>query len=123
MIRAGAHPRNQINKHMLTNFIIVGIGMVVGDVFMKSWAMEGYALHGMPLLLYVSGMLVYAGSLTFYAKQLHVTNFSVATTLPMMINIVAVALLTVFFYREAFSVVEWVATVLALASIVVFCFA
>lgn len=108
---------------MLIKFIIIGFGMVAGDFFMKLWSNHEYSLRGMALLFYISAILVYVTSLTYYGKQLHNTNFSIATTLPIIINILLVAMITVFYYKEPLSINALVGTVLALVAVVFFYFA
>lgn len=97
--------------------------MVMGDFFMKLWSNHGYALRGTALFFYVSAVFVYVASLTYYGKQLQSTNFSIATTLPIIINILFVALITAFYYKEPLSINALIGTALALAAVLFFYFA
>ncbi len=107
---------------MIIKFIIIGFGMVVGDFFMKLWSNQGYLLRGTALLFYISAVLIYIASLTYYGKQLHNTNFSIATTLPIIINILFVALITIFYYKEPLSINALIGTVLSLVAVLFFYF-
>ncbi len=106
---------------MILNFIIIGFGMVAGDMFMKSWASHNYLLHGVSLMFYISALVMYAASLTFYGKQLQFTNFSIATTLPIIINIIVVTLITIFYYKEQLSLNAIIGTALAVISVLFIC--
>ena len=108
---------------MILKFILIGLGMVVGDLCMKSWANHNYSLQGISLVFYILALLAYISSLTFYGKQLQITNFSIATTLPIIINIIAIALVTVFYYKESLSLNALIGTSLAILSILFFYFA
>ena len=108
---------------MILNFVIIGFGIVVGDILMKHWSDHGYALNGTSLIFYISAILAYVASLTYYGKQLHLTNFSIATTLPIIINILIVSLVTVFYYKETLSHNAIIGTALALSSVLFFYFA
>lgn len=103
---------------MIFKFVLIGFGMVVGDVLMKSWAEKGYVFSGGSLFVYILAISVYAVSLTYYGKQLHNTNFSVATTLPICINIVTVALLTYFYYKDTLSLYAITGTLFAFVAII-----
>jgi hypothetical protein len=81
---------------MLIKFILIGIGMVFGDVLMKNWANQLYSLHGSGLLYLVCALLSYSVSLTYYGLQLRSTNFSIATILPIVINLLVILLITIF---------------------------
>ena len=105
---------------MIFKFILIGLGMVMGDLLMKTWSNHDYSLRGISLVIYVAALCSYTTSLTYYGKQLQETNFSIATTLPIIINIIVVALITVFFYKEPFSLYAIIGTSLALLSIFFF---
>ncbi len=108
---------------MIFKFILIGLGMVVGDLLMKSWSNHEYSLRGISLYIYIAALCAYAASLTYYGKQLHVTNFSIATTLPIIINIIVVAFITTYFYNEPLSLYAIIGTSLAILSILFFYFA
>lgn len=108
---------------MIIKFVLIGFGMVTGDFFMKLWSNYGYQLHGKALIFYFSAILTYIISLTYYGKQLHNTNFSIATTLPIIINILFVALITIFYYKEPLSINALIGTALALIAVLFFYFA
>lgn len=103
---------------MLLNFILIGLGMVLGDVFMKSWSNQNFSLHGWPIFLYIFALCSYIASLTFYGLQLRVNNFSIATTLPIIINVLVVAILTVVYYKEPLSLKAGIGILLAITSII-----
>jgi uncharacterized protein (DUF486 family) len=108
---------------MILKFILIGLGMVLGDLLMKTWSNYNYSLQGLSLIIYLSALLTYGTALTYYGHQLQTTNFSIATTLPIILNIIIIAALTIFYYKEPLSLNALLGTALALLSIVFFYFA
>lgn len=103
---------------MVIKFILIGFGMALGDVLMKSWANNQYSLQGNSLLFLGGAILTYAASLTYYGLQLRVTNFSVATILPIIINVLIILLITIFYYHEPLSFKQWVGALLGMCAVV-----
>ncbi len=102
---------------MLIKFILIGIGMALGGVFMKNWANQQYSLQGIGLLFLSSALLSYSASLTYYGLQLRSTNFSIATILPIVINILIVLLITISYYHEPLSIKQWTGVLLGFCAI------
>lgn len=102
---------------MLAKFILIGIGMVMGDVFMKNWSNHFYDLRGVGLVYLISALLFYSASLTYYGLQLRSTNFGIATILPIVINILIVLLITIFYYQEPLSIKQWLGVFLGFCAI------
>lgn len=103
---------------MLINFILIGLGMVLGDIFMKTWANQNFSLHGTALLIYALALVSYIVSLTFYGLQLRENNFSIATTLPIIINVLIVAIATVIYYKEPLSAKAIIGILFAVAAVI-----
>jgi drug/metabolite transporter (DMT)-like permease len=102
---------------MLIKFVLIGIGMVLGDIFMKNWSNYSYDLRGVGLIYLIVALLFYSVSLTYYGLQLRSTNFSIATILPIVINILIVLLITVFYYHEPLSAKQWLGVLLGFCAI------
>ncbi len=102
---------------MLIKFIFIGIGMVLGDLLMKNWSNHLYELRGVGLTYFLAALLMYSVSLTYYGLQLRSTNFSVATILPIIINIVIVLLITLFYYHEPLTIKQWAGVFLGVCAI------
>jgi len=105
---------------MLWKLILVGLGFALGDVLMKSWTISGASFKNISLLIYLSALVVFGASYTTYAYQLSKMNFGIATITPILVNIVAISLLSFFFYKEGLSSYQSAGIVLALVSIVLF---
>ncbi len=102
---------------MLFKFILIGLGLTIGDNFMKLWARQNYSFTDSGLYFYALAILFYVSSLTYYGLQLRTTNFGVATILPILINILLVLALTFFYYHEPLTPSQMTGAVLALAAI------
>lgn len=105
---------------MLWKLIIVGFGLVAGDLFMKFWSTSGATFKDVSVVLYLLGVTFYGASFTLYAYQLRTVNFGIATIVPILINIVAVALISFFYYKEALSLYQVIGIFLAVVAILLF---
>lgn len=105
---------------MLWKLILVGLGLVTGDLLMKHWIVSGASFRNLPLAVYLSALVVYCGSLTAYAYQLRTMNFGIATIIPILINVIVVALISFFYYKEAISIYQSLGILLAVIAIVSF---
>jgi multidrug transporter EmrE-like cation transporter len=105
---------------MIWKLILVGIGYTLGDVLMKQWILGGASFKSTSILIYLSALVIYGASFTGYAYQLFTMNFGIATITPILINIVAIALLSFFYYKEPISIYQGIGIVLALAAIILF---
>lgn len=92
--------------------------MALGDVFMKSWANQQYSLQNSGLLFLLGALVTYSASLTYYGLQLRSTNFSIATILPIVINILIVLLLTISYYHEPLSTKQLIGGFLGFCAVV-----
>ena len=105
---------------MLWKLILVGVGLTIGDVLMKQWMLGGASFKKVMLVLYLSALVVYCASLTLEAFQLRTTNLSIAVITPILINIIAISLLSFFYYKEGLSLYQSAGIGLAVVSIVLF---
>lgn len=105
---------------MIWKLIIVGLGLVVGDLLMKNWIIAGASFKNMSLVVYLSALAIYGGSLTLYAYQLRTINFGIATIVPILVNIIVVALISFFYYKEALSLYQSIGILLAVIAVVLF---
>lgn len=105
---------------MIWKLILVGIGLVAGDLLMKNWIIGGASFKNLSLAIYLSALIVYSGSLTLYAYQLRTMNFGIATIVPILVNIIVVALISFFYYKEALSIYQSIGILLAVVAVVLF---
>lgn len=105
---------------MLWKLILVGIGLTIGDVLMKSWILGGASFKKAALALYFFALIAYGASLTVQALQLRTMNLSIAVITPILVNIVAISLLSYFYYKEGLSVYQGIGIILSLTAIVLF---
>lgn len=105
---------------MLWKLVIVGFGLVVGDLLMKNWSISGASFKDLSIIFYILGVAAYGASFTLYAYQLRTANFGVATIVPILINIVVVALISFFYYKEALSIYQGIGIFLAVAAVLLF---
>lgn len=105
---------------MLWKLIVVGLGLVAGDLLMKNWIISGASFKNLSLGVYISALVIYGGSLTLYAYQLRTMNFGIATIVPILVNIIVVALISFFYYKEALSVYQSIGILLAIGAIFLF---
>lgn len=105
---------------MLWELILVGGGLVVGDLLMKNWIVGGASYKNTSVVIYLAALVVYGGSLTLYAYQLRTVNFGIATIVPVLINIIVVALISFFYYKDALSIYQGIGILLSIAAILLF---
>lgn len=105
---------------MMWKLIVVGIGLVAGDLLMKNWSISGASFRDLSVLFYILGVVAYGASFTLYAYQLRTMNFGIATIVPILINIVVVALISFFYYKEALSFSQSIGIFLAVAAVILF---
>ena len=107
---------------MLWKLLLIGLGMVLGDILMKNWIISGGFFRGVPLIIYISAIIVYGISLTGYAYQLRTMNFGIATITPILVNIATISLISFFYYKEVLSVYKVIGILFAFTSIILFSF-
>jgi len=105
---------------MLWKLILVGVGLTIGDVLMKQWMLGGASFKKVMFVLYLSALIVYGASLTLEAFQLRTTNLSIAVITPILVNIIAISLISFFYYKEGLTIYQSTGIGLALISIVLF---
>ncbi len=103
---------------MLVKLILVGLGMVLGDILMKTWIVSGGGFKNSSIIYFILALVIYGVSLTGYAYQLKTTNFGIATSVPILINVVTVALISFFYFKEVLSLLQIVGIIFACISIV-----
>lgn len=103
---------------MIIKFIIIGLAFTLGDVLMKAWSNQQYVLSGIGLAAFIAALASYIGGFIYYGLQLRTTNFGIATLLPIVINILAVFMLTIFYYHEPVSLKQSLGALLGLAAII-----
>ncbi len=85
---------------------------------MKSWANYQYSLQGVGLVIFLSAVGAYVTSLTYYGLQLRITNFSVATILPIVTNALVILMITLFYYHQPLSIKQWLGAFLGMCAVV-----
>ena len=93
-------------QNMLWKLILIGFGFAAGDVLFKQWMLGGASFKKVGLLLYFAALIFFWASLTTQAFQLRTTNLSIAVVTPILVNIIAVSLMSYFYYREGLSVYQ-----------------
>lgn len=99
-------------------FIIIGVGLAIGDVLMNHWADGGSRYHGSSLAIYIAAVIVYTASLTLYAYQLKTTQLSIATIIPVLINVGIVFAVSAFYLHEKVSAYQYTGIFLALMALI-----
>ena len=99
-------------------FILVGIGLSLGDVLMNHWADNGSRFSGQLFFIYLLALIIYGASLTLYAYQLKTTQLSIATIIPVLINVAIVFTVSTFFLHEKINAYQLIGISLALVAIV-----
>lgn len=105
---------------MLWKLILIGLGFAAGDVLLKQWMLGGASFKKVGLFLYFAALILFWVSLTTQAFQLRAINLSIAVITPVLVNIVAVSLLSYFYYRESLSAYQFAGIILSLVAIVLF---
>ncbi|MBI5798818.1 MAG: hypothetical protein HZB10_02715 [Candidatus Yonathbacteria bacterium] len=105
---------------MIWKLILVGLGLVTGDLLMKNWIIGGASFKNWSLAIYLLALVFYGGSLTAYAYQLRTMNFGIATIVPILVNVVVVALISFFYYKEALSLYQSIGILLAVVAVILF---
>lgn len=98
-------------------FLIIGIGLAIGDVLMNHWADSGSRFVEQKLFVYLLALVVYISSLTLYAYQLKTNPLSVATITPMLINVTIIFLVSVFYFHEKITGYQLIGIILAILAI------
>ncbi|MCR4286272.1 MAG: EamA family transporter [Candidatus Kaiserbacteria bacterium] len=99
-------------------FLLIGIGLALGDVFMNHWADNGSRFSGQLFFVYLLALVIYCASLTLYAYQLKTTQLSIATVIPLLINVALVFTVSTFFLHEKINTYQLIGISLALVAIV-----
>lgn len=99
-------------------FILIGIGLSLGDVLMNHWADNGSRFSGQLIFVYLLALVIYCATLTLYAYQLKTTQLSIATIIPVLINVAIVFTVSTFFLHEKINTYQLVGISLALVAIV-----
>lgn len=107
---------------MLWKLILIGLGMVLGDILMKNWIISGAMFRNSSLIFFIFALLVYGISLTGYAYQLRTMNFGIATITPILVNIVTIALISFFYYKEMLSMYKIFGMLFAFTAVLLFSF-
>jgi multidrug transporter EmrE-like cation transporter len=88
-----------------------GIIVTVGDIIFKFWAEQQSAY------LFVAGILVYLTGTLFLIQSFRTTNIAVASMIFIIFNIIALTLVSWFYFDEKLSTLQLVGLVLALGSV------
>jgi len=93
-------------------FVFLGVVLeIVGDVFFKKWVTENRAM------LFLVGFVVYAIGTLFWASSLKYEMLSKAISVFTILNLIAVVLVGVIFFKENISVVSKLGILLGVVSI------
>ena len=88
--------------NLLILFTLAGLGVTTGDVLLGHWARtSNWIFLVIGLVLNVIGILFYANTLSF-------RSVGIATAIFLAINIIAVSIAGVIFFREQFSVMQFI---------------
>ncbi len=99
-------------------FILIGIGLAVGDLLMNHWADNGSRFTNQMVFFYLFALVVYVASLTLYAYQLKTTQLSIATIVPVLVNITLIFTISTFYFHEKVNAYQLIGISLALVAIV-----
>ena len=92
--------------------IIIGVALeVAGDVFFKWWAIENKTM------LLVVGLLIYFTGAAFWAVSLKYGPLSKAITIFTVLNLIAVVLIGVFFFKENLTILNKIGVALGVLSV------
>ena len=97
---------------MIRNFIFAGLGVTIGDILLGYWARSGDISN------FILGLVFNLIGIIFYAGTLRSENIGIATAIFLAINIVAVTLAGIVFFRERSSILQIVGMGLILLAIV-----
>ena len=82
--------------------------------------LDGASFKKIGLILYFVALALFWVSLTAQASQLRAVNLSIAVVTPILTNIVAVSLISFFYYKESLSVYQFAGIILSLIAIILF---
>lgn len=99
-------------------FLLIGIGLSLGDVLMNHWADNGSRFSGQLFFVYLLALIIYGASLTLYAYQLKTTQLSIATIIPVLINVAIVFTVSTFLLHEKINTYQLIGIAFALVAIV-----
>ena len=86
-------------KYILLSYLIVGgIISAFGDIFLKKWAIEEKFMY------YIIGLFMYLVWVVFFSLTLKEKNLWVANTVLETTNIVAIVLISYFYFQEKLSI-------------------
>lgn len=88
--------------------VCVGVGLSLGDVFMKKWMLVKYSLSIIGLTYLISGLVTYCISLVGYAFLLKYFNLNVATTVSVCFNVLTVMFVGTFIFGEKLSLYHFI---------------
>jgi multidrug transporter EmrE-like cation transporter len=93
--------------------ILLGGGVVLtaGDIFMKEWVKND------SLVFFTVGILIYLVGMFFLAASFKFKNIGVASLMLVLFNIIALTIVSWFFFKETLSVPQLIGMVVGLISV------
>lgn len=93
------------------SLIVGGVLLTVGDLFMKAWAVSTNKYN------YLIGIFFWIFGSLFLAWTYKYENLAMATLFYILVNILTLALVSVFYYHEPLSIKQSIGLLLGLVSI------
>lgn len=93
--------------------LIGGIVFTLGDLIMKKWALTNSHLF------YLIGMGLYIVGLAFLAQSYKYKHIGIASAIIVLINIIALSLVSYFYFKETLSLAHIFGLVLGMISILI----
>lgn len=102
-----------MNNFAILLLFIGGLGLTLGDVIMKKWVVSSNHMF------YVVGMIAYVIAIGFLAESFKYKNFAVANAICVGFNIIALAIVSWLYFKEALSLAQVLGIGLVVVGIVV----
>jgi len=102
-----------MNHFVILIIFIAGIGLTIGDIIMKKWAMTGNAIF------YVIGMIAYMIAIGFLAESFKYKNLAVANAICVGLNVVTLVIVSWFYFKEALTISQTIGVLLIVIGIVI----
>ena len=90
-----------------------GAVLTCGDILMKKWVVTN------SVYLYIGGMLIYLVGLNFLAQSFKYKNIAVASIIFVLFNIILLAIVSWFYFKEKLSALQIVGLIVGIAAIVI----
>jgi len=92
---------------------IGGLFLTAGDIIMKKWVINN------SFYFYFAGIVVYLIALNFLAQSYKFKNIAVASMIFVIFNIVTLAIISWFYFKETLSPMQILGIVLGISSVII----